>query len=324
MTSTIRWGILGAGRIAEKFAAALNYTEGAELYAVASREAAKAKSFAAGYGASRHYGRYEDLAKDPAIDIIYIATPHAFHYEHTFLCLSQGKAVLCEKPMALNHRQASAMVSEARQRELFLMEGMWTRFMPSLNKAKELVDAGAIGELRHIDADFGFEAPYDEQERLYNRALGGGSLLDVGVYPIFLASFFLGMPSVVKAVAHKAGTGVDDYCHALLQYSGGQSAHIFSAISVRTALQATITGTKGRLVLAEPWYKSEQLMMELNNGETSTFSFPRGCNGFEYEIQEVMDCLANGFKECPAMPLDLTLQMSRLMDEIGRQGDVEY
>jgi predicted dehydrogenase len=324
MKTKVRWGILGAGRIAEKFAAALNYTEGAELCAIASREAEKGKAFAAAWKASRQYTDYEALAKDPDIDIIYIATPHAFHYEHSFLCMAHGKAVLCEKPMALNYSQVSAMVGEARERELFLMEGMWTRFMPSINKAKELIDRGVIGELRHIDAGFGFEAPYDVQGRLYNRALGGGSLLDVGIYPVFLASFFLGMPSAIQSMASKAPTGVDSYCHALLQYPGGQTAHIFSAINVQTGLQAEITGTKGRLILPRPWYKSEQLLLELNSGETSSFSFPRGCNGFEYEIQEVMDCVANGFTECPALPLDFSLQMSRVVDEIGRQAGVGY
>jgi predicted dehydrogenase len=238
--------------------------------------------------------------------------------------MAHGKAVLCEKPMALNYSQVSAMVGEARKRELFLMEGMWTRFMPSINKAKELINRGVIGELRHIDAGFGFEAPYDVQGRLYNRALGGGSLLDVGIYPVFLASFFLGMPSAIQSMASKAPTGVDSYCHALLQYPGGQTAHIFSAINVQTGLQAEITGTKGRLILPRPWYKSEQLLLELNSGETSSFSFPRGCNGFEYEIQEVMDCVANGFTECPALPLDFSLQMSRVVDEIGRQAGVGY
>jgi len=324
MKTSIRWGILGAGNIAEKFAAALNYTEGAGVYAIASADAGKGKAFAGRHKASRQYSRYEDLAKDPAVDIIYIATPHAFHYEQTLLCLRHGKAVLCEKPLALNYSQASAMVNEARKQELFLMEGMWTRFMPSIIKAKELVDAGAIGALRYIQADFGFEAPYNTQGRLYNRALGGGSLLDVGIYPVFLASFFLGMPSGIQSMARKAATGADEYCHALLQYPGGESAHIFSAINLRTNLRAELTGTEGRIILPQPWYKSETLVLELNNGETSSFSFPRGSNGFEYEIQEVTDCLTNGFLECPALPLDFSLQMSRLVDEMGKQAGIGY
>lgn len=324
MKTSIRWGILGAGKIAGKFAAALNYTAGAELYAIASTDADKGQAFAATYNASRHYSRYEDLIKDPAVDIIYIATPHAFHYQQTMLCLGHRKAVLCEKPLALNYAQVTAMVNEAAKQQVFLMEGMWTRFMPSINKAKELVDRGVIGELRYINADFGFEAPYDTQSRLYNRALGGGSLLDVGIYPVFLASLFLGMPSGIRAMAHKAATGADASCQALLEYSGGESAYIFSAIDVQTALRAELTGTKGRLILPQPWYKSEQLVLELNTGETSTFSFPRECNGFEYEIQEVMECLANGFLECPALPLDLSLQMSRVVDEIGSQAGIAY
>jgi len=323
MKTKVRWGILGAGKIAEKFAAALNYTEGAGLYAIASREKEKGKAFAATYKASVQYNRYEDLAKDPAVDIIYIATPHSFHYEHAMLCMGHGKAVVCEKPMALNHRQTHAMVETARKRQVFLMEGMWSRFMPAINKAKELIDAGVIGELKYINADFGFEAPFDPQSRLYNRALGGGSLLDVGIYPVFLACFFMGAPSAIQSMAGKAVTGVDQYCHALMQYPGGRTAHIFSAIDLHT-VHAAITGTKGRLVLPERWYKAERLELELNDGETSSFSFPHGCNGFEYEIQEVMDCFANGFTECPALPLDLSLQMSSILDEIGKQNGIAY
>ncbi|MBS1563955.1 MAG: Gfo/Idh/MocA family oxidoreductase [Bacteroidetes bacterium] len=324
MKASIRWGIMGAGRIAQKFAAAIQYTEGAVLHAVASREPEKGKLFADTWNAAHCYTRYEDLVADPAVDIIYIATPHVFHHAQTLLCLRQGKAVLCEKPLALNYSQTKEMADEARKREIFLMEGMWTRFMPSLNKARELIDAGTIGEVRYIQADFGFAASYNAKGRLYDRALGGGSLLDVGIYPIFLACFFFGEPSDIRAMINKAATGADDYCHALLQYPGGKSAHIFSSIQVDTPKRAEIMGTEGKIVLPTPWYKAEALELEMKDGSRHIYPFPRGCNGFEYEIAEVMECLQNGFSECPAMPLDLTLLMSRVVDEIGRQGGVNY
>jgi predicted dehydrogenase len=324
MTKTIRWGILGAGKIAEKFAAAINYTEGAELHAVASREPEKGRAFAAAYNAAHHYTSYEVLAADDDVDIIYIATPHAFHCEQALLCMRHGKAVLCEKPMALKQADVLKMATEARKRQVFLMEGMWSRFMPSINKAKQLIDAGAIGEVRSISADFGFKAPYDVKGRLYNRALGGGSLLDVGIYPVFLTSLLLGEPSDIQTVARKAATGVDEYCNVVMQYAGGQTAHFFSAINVQTGLRAEITGTEGRIILPKPWYKAEQLVLELNNGTTSEFSYPRRCNGFEYEIQEVMECLGKGFTECPAMPLDFSLLMSAITDVIAEQAGVAY
>ncbi len=324
MKRNYRWGILGAGRIAEKFATALNYTDGAELYAIASRDTAKGQAFAGRYGAAKQYSRYEDLVTDPAVDIIYIATPHVFHCEQTLLCLRHQKAVLCEKPLALNEREVTKMVGEARRQEVFLMEGMWSRFMPSINKARELIDAGAIGAVQYLHADFGFKAPYDVQGRLYNRRLGGGSLLDVGIYPVFLSSFLLGEPATIHTIAGKSATGVDEYCNVVFQYPGGQTAHIFSAINVQTGLQAEIAGTEGRLLLQRPWYKSEQLVLERSNGETSSFSFPLECNGFEYEIHEVMECLDKGFSECPALPLDMSLEMSRTMDIIGQQAGVGY
>jgi predicted dehydrogenase len=324
MKRNYRWGILGAGRIAEKFAAALNYTEGAELYAIASRDVEKGRAFATAFKATKQYNRYEDLVMDAAVDIIYIATPHAFHCEHALLCLRHRKPVLCEKPLALNEREATKMTAEARRQEVFLMEGMWSRFMPSINKAKELVGAGVIGPVQYLHADFGFKAPYDVQGRLYNRKLGGGSLLDVGIYPVFLSSFLLGEPATIHTVAGRAATGADEYCNVVFQYPGGQTAHIFSAINVQTGLQAEIAGTEGRILLQRPWYKSEELVIELSSGETRSLSFPLECNGFEYEIREVMECLDKGFSECPALPLDFSLQMSRTIDSIGRQAGVAY
>jgi predicted dehydrogenase len=324
MKKNYRWGILGAGRIAGKFATALQHTGGVGLYAIASREGEKAAAFARQYAVSRHYEGYEALVTDPQVDIIYIATPHVFHCEQTILSLRNGKAVLCEKPMAISQEEVQKMINTARQQDLFLMEGMWSRFMPVTCKAKELIDAGAIGELKNVQADFGFNSPYDEKGRLYNRQLGGGSLLDVGIYPLFLVSFLLGEPSAIHAVGKPALSGVDEYCHVLLQYPGGETASFFSSISLQTTLTATLTGTKGRIVLHAPWYKATHLSVHYNDGRTKSFSAPHECNGFEYEIREVMDCLGKGFKECPAMPLDFSLQISRTMDTIRGQIGLVY
>lgn len=321
---TYRWGILGAGRIAEKFATALLATERAEVYAVASRELSRARDFATKYQAARFYNEYEQLVTDPEVDIIYIATPHAFHCEQALLCLKNKKAVLCEKPMALNYEQAAKMVSAAHIYQVFLMEGMWSRFMPAINKAKELIDSGIIGNLQYINCDFGFAAPFEPQGRLYNKALGGGSILDVGVYAIFLATFFLGGPSSIQSNSKLTVTGVDEYSNMILQYPGGQTAHLFTSITTQTKIAATIIGTKGRMELPAPWYKTTDLTLQLLSGDIQNFHFPHDSNGFEHEIREVTDCLDQGLIECPAMPLDFTLSISKIMDTLLQQAGVRY
>lgn len=323
MKHSYRWGILGPGKIANDFATALNYT-GAVIQAVASRDIKKAKKFASDYGAHQFYGDYESLAADKDIDIIYIATPHAFHMQHTLLCLQHKKAVLCEKPLALSYDQSLQMVNAAREKEVFLAEGMWTRFMPAINKVKELTDKEVIGPIRHITADFGFNAPYDPKSRLYDLALGGGSLLDVGIYPVFLVTFLLGAPLTIQSSSKLAPSGADEYCNILLQYPGGETANIFSAIALQTGISATITGTKGKIILHTPWFKSERITIQWNNGKTEDIALPLDCNGFEYEIREVTECLRRGFSECPAMSLDLSLEMSRIIETVKKQAGLVY
>lgn len=319
-----QWGILGAGRIAEKFATALQATERAEVYAIASRELSRSREFAGRYQAARYYGSYDELVTDPEVDIIYIATPHAFHCEQTLLCLRNKKAVLCEKPMALNYQQTSKMVAVARQQQVFLMEGMWSRFMPAINKAKELIDAGSIGTLQHIHCDFGFAAPFDPQGRLYNKALGGGSILDVGVYAVFLASYLLGEPTSIQSNSRLTVTGVDEYSNIILQYPEGQTAHLFTSINLQTPICASLLGSKGRIELPAPWYKTTDLTLLLPSGEKQQLHFPHDSNGFEHEILEVTDCLDKGFQECPAMPLDFSLLLSKIMDALLQQAGVQY
>ena len=181
MQQTYRWGILAPGKIAHKFAAGLPFVPGAELYAIGSRNSEKAKEFATQYHAPVSYGSYEALAGDPKVDIIYIATPHAFHMDNTLLCLKNGKAVLCEKPLAMNLRQVQAMVQAARDNNSFLMEALWSRFLPNITKAKEILKSGKIGRATHLVADFGFKADFDPKSRLFDPNLGGGALLDIGI-----------------------------------------------------------------------------------------------------------------------------------------------
>ncbi|MBC7889857.1 MAG: Gfo/Idh/MocA family oxidoreductase [Ferruginibacter sp.] len=324
MHKNYRWGILGAGRIAEKFCEALCFAGGSEVYAVASRDTDKAKAYATKYNATTSYNNYEDLAKDENVDIIYIATPHVFHYEQTMLCLQNNKPVLCEKPLSPNLRQTAEMIAVATKNKLFLMEAMWTGCIPVTNKILSLIKEGIIGEPQYVAADFGFTAPPDPGSRLLNKALGGGSILDIGVYPVFLATLILGEPSVIHSVSKLTGTGVDEYANIVLQYPGGQSAHLFSAIHLNTAIEAEIIGTKGRIKINNPWFKATDFTLHLNDGTRQLFSMPHACNGFEHEIQEVVYCLDNGLLQSNKVPHHLTTSVSKIMEEILRKAGVFY
>lgn len=324
MTKKYKWGILGAGKIAEKFATAIEYTEGAELYAIASRDKQKGQDFAVRHGVSVVFNDYESLAMDANVDVIYVATPHAFHCEHSILCLQNGKAVVCEKPMALSYSQVVKMIGAAREHNVFFMEGMWSRFMPSIHKTLELIKQDVIGDVQYVRADFGFNAPADENNRLYNLKLGGGSLLDVGVYPLFLATLLLGEPVSIHSASKLTKTGADEYCNAILKYNNNRSASIFSSITMNSEKHAEIIGTKGKIILQSPWYKATEMLVILNDGDQQSFSMPHGSNGFEHEIMHVMDCLDKSYKESPLMPHDFTLTMSRTMDIILHQMGVVY
>ncbi len=324
MGKSYRWGILGAGRIAEKFCSAISVVQGSEVYAVASRDLQKAKDYAAKYGATKFYDSYDDLANDKNIDIIYIATPHAFHHEQAILCLNNGKPVLCEKPMSLSYKQTAEMIAVAKEKKLFLMEGMWSRFMPSIEKILSLNKEDIIGKPQYLSADFGFTAPYDIEGRLFNKSLGGGSVLDIGVYAIFLATLIFGEPSVIKTVSKLSKTGVDEYANMVLQYAGGETAHLLTSIIFHTPLEAEIIGTKGRIKIKNPWYKSTELTVYLLEVEPQHFSMPHESNGFEHEIKEVMHCLDNGVLQSAKMTHDFSLSISKIMDEVLRQAGVNY
>lgn len=324
MKKNYRWGILGAGRIAAKFCEALCFVQGSEMYAVASRDVEKAKAYATKYNATQFYGNYDDLIKDENVDIIYIATPHVFHYEQTINCLQNSKAVLCEKPMSLTHRQTSEMITLAEEKKLFLMEGMWTACMPFIEKIRSLIEEDSIGKPQYISADFCFEALADMDGRLFNKSLGGGSLLDVGIYPVFLATLILGEPSIIKSVSKITSTGVDEYANIVMQYPNGETAHLLSGISFNTGIQAEIIGTKGTIKVKNPWFKATGFSVQSTNGTSQNFSMPHLCNGFEHEIKEVMYCLGHGLLQSNKMPHNLTLSMSKILDEVLRQAGVAY
>jgi predicted dehydrogenase len=324
MNRIYKWGIIGPGKIAEKFAAALANVPNAELHAVASRDETRARQFAVKYNAKKFYGNYEAIATDPEIDAVYIATPHTFHHAHALLCLENSKPVLCEKPMSVNYKNSMEMVATARRTKTFLMEAMWTRFLPLIDKTLQLIKEGEIGEVKYLRADFGFKAPFDPASRLYDIKLGGGSLLDVGVYPLFLALLILGKPDEIKSFAHLSVTGADETTNAVLWYKNGCMANILSSIVTQTPLTAEISGTGGTIILQRPWYKGNAVDVRKNDTITHSFSLPYNGNGFEFQVMEVLNCLDKGLTESNIMPLDFSLLMSRVVDEICAQCHLHY
>ena len=324
MNKIYKWGIIGPGRIAQKFAAALALVPDATLHAVASKDIDRARQFATTYNAPVFYDNYEALANNDEVDAVYIATPHTFHHAHVLLCLQKNKAVLCEKPMSVNYASTLEMVETARNNNTFLMEAMWSRFLPIIEKTLQLIKEGEIGELKYLRADFGFVAPFDPSGRLYDMKLGGGSLLDVGVYPLFLAMLIMGKPDEIKAFAHLSPTGADETTNALLYYKNGMMANILSSITTQTPLIAEISGTEGTIILDRPWYKGSELHVRKKDTITQSVSVPYGSNGFELQVQEVQQCLEKKMTESQLMPLDFSLLISSVSEEIAKKINISY
>lgn len=324
MQRTINWGIIGPGRIANKFAQDLLLVDDAKLYGVASRDAEKAKSFATQYGAEKSFGSYEELAADPAIDVIYIATPHPFHYPNTMLCLEHGKAVLCEKPFGMNGREVEAMIAEAQKRNLFLMEAFWTRFIPGTEKLLEIVASGTIGQLQFITADFGFVGDPDPLKRVHNKALGGGSLLDVGVYPVYLSLLLFGLPDQIRAMASFTETGVDSDCTMLFNYAGGQKAVLHSSIIANTPTEAMIYGTEATIRLHARFHHPQRLTISRNDGAAEIIDIPYFGYGYYHEIMEVVKCIQTGMAESKKMPHTMSINLISTLDRVRKEIGLEY
>jgi predicted dehydrogenase len=325
MSTPIRFGILGPGKIAAKFCESLQtLSNHAQVYAVASRDESKAKTFAATFKAPKHFSSYEALVQDADVDVVYIATPHPFHFEQTKLCLLNKKAVLCEKPMTVSSRQTKELVEIAKREKVFLMEAMWSRFIPALVKVKEAIDSGAIGETKFIHADFGFISPNDLNLRTFNKSLGGGAQLDVGVYPMFLALWLLGKPDSIHAHASLASTGADDNTTALLGYKTGAAASIYSSFVADSVKEAVIMGTRGSITIHPAWHKATSFTIRKDNAEPEYHEFPYQSNGLQFQAIEVIECLRSGLTESGKMPLNMSLQMAETADEILRQIGVSY
>ncbi len=321
---TYRYGIIGPGRIATSYCKALQRCERVTIHAVASRDEQRAREFAQQFGAVKAYNNYKALVEDPEVDVVYIATPHSFHAEQVLLCLRHHKPVVCEKPLTLDAATVSLLVKASQENKTFLMEGMWSRFNPTVRKAKELIDAGVVGEVKHLTADFGFQKPYDPNTRLYDMSLGGGSILDVGVYPLFLALFLFGRPHHIDTSASLAPTGADESCAFTLRYNSGTIAQLFSSMVVETRKDAIINGTKGAIVIHTPWYKSMGLTVLRTGVPEEKVNLPYPGNGFEFQVDEVTRCLDRGWIESDLMSHEFMIMKAEVSDEILRQSGVVY
>jgi predicted dehydrogenase len=321
MKRNIHWGIIGPGRIATKFAADLMLVEGAVLHAVASRDPERGRAFATKFNVANVYDSYDALVSDPALDVVYVATPHVYHFEHTMLCLSHGKAVLCEKPFGMNTHEVRAMIREATDRKVFLMEALWTRFIPGIEKVLALLASDTIGEIQYIRADFGFVGDDDPGKRLFNKSLGGGSLMDVGIYPVFLSLLLLGVPEKIRAMASFTHTGVDRVCGMLFDHKDGKKAMLESSITTNTPTEAMIFGSKGSIKLHRRFFHTDTITITRSDNTEETIHMPLTGTGYYYEILEVMHCLSRhktqSSKMTHAMSLDLIQTLDRVRSEIG-------
>ena len=323
----IRWGILGSGRIARKFASDLKYVKNSELIAIGSRSMEGAETFAAEFPVQYKHSSYEELVQNNEVDVIYIATPHNLHYENTLLCLNNNKAVLCEKPFAMNISQTKAMIKLAREKKLFLMEALWTKFLPHYNKTLEIIRNGDLGEIKSILVNFGFRPAPPVPARLFDPALGGGTIMDIGIYNVFIALSFLGKPDIIEASMTPAPTGVDEQCAVLFKYNNGALAQLFSSFSSDLATEADISGIHGRIRLTTRFYEPSSTV-EFYAGRIDTkkeivIEKEPGF-GYQHEARHVADCLEKGLTESPVMSHADTILLMETLDSIRKIAGIRY
>lgn len=321
--SVIKWGIIGIGNIAEKFTQDLETVAGCKLYAVASTNLERAQAFAVKHNADFAYGSYEEIFNAPDLDVVYIATPHTTHAYCTKLCLEKKVAVLCEKPFAMNETEVNSMLDSAKENDTFLMEAMWTRFLPTTLKTLELVENGAIGEIKTIHADFGFKADFKPERRLFNPKLGGGALLDIGIYPAYLSLLLLGYPSDIEAMSLIGSTGVDETTSFLFRYDQNATAVLNCTILANTNTDAWIYGSKGKIQIHSRFHESKKVTLFKDGEAPVDYEFDRQTRGYNFEIEEVHRCLKEGSKESKLMPHTMSRKLIHLLDKIREKAGIE-
>jgi predicted dehydrogenase len=307
-----------------KFSKGLKLPGNAQLYAVGSSDTERARRFAAENGFQKYYGSYEELVKDPELDIVYIATPHSHHHRHTMLCLKNGRHVICEKAFALNSAQVTEMINEARQQKLFLMEALWPPFQPYYTKAHEIISSGVLGRITNMHAWFSFKPPYDPVDRKFNLTLGGGSLLDIGIYPVIDCLTFMGVPETIKALASFSPTGSEDSLNAVFRYSDGRLASLYSSFKTNTGIGCTLYCENGNMTIARGRDMNQHIILELNGHDRQEFVFSPEAMGYHFEAVEVMRCLDEGLTESPVVPLSFSKDLMETLDRIREAAGITF
>lgn len=324
MGKKYRWGILAPGKMSAKFTRGLKLLDNVELCAVGSRDRERARKFAEDFGFEKYYGSYEELAADPAVDIIYVASPHSHHFGHVMLCLQNKKAVICEKAFSLNSREATIMIDEAKRQKVFLMEALWPPFQPMYIKARQVTDSGAAGKILHLNARFSFQAPYDPLDRKFNISLGGGSLLDIGIYPVIDALWFMGVPAEISAKASFAETGSEDAISIIFRYSDGRMATLYSSFRTAGGIGVDLLCEKGNIFFTRARDMSQRLTIALHGQDDKEHSLMPEGMGYQYEAAEVMQCLDEGRLESSIVPHSFTLDLMKVLDRIRQSAGIVF
>jgi len=318
------WGILGPGRIANQFAKGLQVIDDAAMYAVASTSLERAETFAKQYGGAKTYNSYEAMLNDPQVDGVYIATPHRYHFENIMQCLKAGKPVLCEKPLTVNANEARELFKTSQENKVFLMEALWSRYLPIYSVVRQWLDDKAIGDISLMVGTFGFNAPKDAEDRWQNPELAGGTLLDMGVYPIAISQWVMGMqPKSFKAMAHIGNTNVDELTTVLLKYENDVIAQFHSSFLSNHVNDFLIYGSKGYIRIHPAFWASTKASL-ITGDQELTVSRPLRAGGFEYQTEEAMRCIRAGLLESPGMSHADTLANMELMDNIRAEIGLKY
>jgi predicted dehydrogenase len=320
---TINWGIIGLGSIANKFATDLLTIPNTKLYAVASRSQDKANGFAGKYNATKAYDSYEALVKDKNIDAVYIATPHALHKENTMLCLEHGIAVLCEKPFAMNINEVQDMIAMSKEKKVLLMEALWTYFLPHYQFVLEELKNETYGKLLKVEADFGFHRAFDDSARLFNKSLGGGSLLDIGIYPIFAALSTLGIPQNMEANALFFDNGADSTCNMMFKYKNGETAKLKSTLTEDTPTEAVFYCENGTIKVNTMFHMPTTVTVT-SNSEEKTLDFGYKTIGYNYEAIHFNELIRQGKTESNIMTFDFSKNLIKTLDAVRTLIDLEY
>lgn len=321
---TVKWGILGCGNIANKFAEALQKVDNSELSAVAARDEGRAKGFAEKWHFQKAYGSYRKLTDDPEVDIIYIATPHSYHFAHTKLCLEAGKHVICEKPFTINTAQLEVLIRLARQKNLLLQEALWSKYLPGIIKTKELIEQKVIGEIIYMDADFGINRPYGPEHRLYNPLLAGGTLLDIGIYPLFMALYLFGEPEIIKAHSILNSDKIDLTTSLITESKNGIVSHLSSTTQADTPVKIHIYGRQGNIEFSNMWFTPGDIIVRADKQEEEVLKFPPIENGYEYEAIDAVKNLLSGRTESAIVDHNFSLLLMQKLDEIRKITGIIY